>query len=145
MRWASAAVYGTMRSSAWHRILGAWLRGYRDALTFRGRATRRDFLAFIVLHYALGYAVAHWIMSAFDRHHIPLAALSLLTLVATLSYNVRRLHDSNRSGLLCVGYFLFVAPVVIVVSLTLAPVDPGNRYGPDPRIRRHPSGLTKGS
>ncbi|PAJ76721.1 DUF805 domain-containing protein [Burkholderia ubonensis] len=121
-----------MLSSALHRILGAWLRGYRDALTFHGRETRRDFLAFVVLHYAL----VHWLMDAFDRHDIPLFALSLLTLVATLSYNVRRLHDSNRSGLLCVGYFLFAAPVVIVVSLALAPVDPGNRYGPDPRTRR---------
>ncbi|KVH71037.1 hypothetical protein WJ41_15330 [Burkholderia ubonensis] len=125
-----------MRSAALHRILGAWLRGYRDALTFHGRETRRNFLSFVVLHYALGYALAHWIMDAFDRHDVPLFALSLLTLVATLSYNVRRLHDSNRSGLLCVGYFLFVAPAVIVVSLALAPVDPGNRYGPDPRTRQ---------
>ncbi|TKC78210.1 DUF805 domain-containing protein [Trinickia terrae] len=103
---------------------------------FRSGGSGR-FFYFLVVHYSVVYLVT-WVVT--DRlgvknqsSEILIFIIGLISLVSTLSYNVRRLHDSNRSGILCAGYFLFVAPVVILVSLLLPPRNAGNRHGPDPR------------
>lgn len=120
--------------------LHAWLNGYRRMLSFRGRERRRDFLYFLLGHYPLFYLLITLIKWSHNRLSADATLTSFLlfgaglaSLCATLAYNVRRLHDSNRSCLLCIGYFLFAAPIVILVSLWLAPRNAGNRYGPDPR------------
>ncbi|KVH06467.1 MULTISPECIES: DUF805 domain-containing protein [Burkholderia] len=123
--------------------LHAWLNGYRRMLSFRGRERRRDFLCFLLGHYPLFYLLITLIKWSHTRLSADATLTSFLlfcaglaSLCATLAYNVRRLHDSNRSGLLCIGYFLFAAPIVILVSLWLAPRNAGNQYGPDPRRTR---------
>ncbi|VWB86838.1 DUF805 domain-containing protein [Burkholderia latens] len=120
--------------------LHAWLNGYRRMLSFRGRERRRDFLCFLLGHYPLFYLLITLSKWSHNRLSADPTLTSLLlfmaglaSLCATLAYNVRRLHHSNRSGLLCIGYFLFAAPIVILVSLWLAPRNTDNRYGPDPR------------
>ncbi|QDW49093.1 DUF805 domain-containing protein [Burkholderia sp. KBS0801] len=123
--------------------LYAWLNGYQRMLSFRGRERRRDFLCFLVGHYPLFYLLVTLIKWSQNRLSADATLTSFLlfcaglaSLCATLAYNVRRLHDSNRSGLLCIGYFLLAAPIVILVSLWLAPRNAGNRYGLDPRRLR---------
>ena len=123
--------------------LYAWLNGYRRMLSFRGRERRRDFLCFLLGHYPLFYLLVTLIKWSQNRLSADATLTSFLlfcaglaSLCATLAYNVRRLHDSNRSGLLCIGYFLLAAPIVILVSLWLAPRNAGNRYGLDPRRPR---------
>jgi len=126
-----------MRKKTPRSIVGAWVRGYRDMFRLSGRETRTDFFVFLAVHCCVFYAISEGARYFFSgenaSYHIALLIIGLISLLATLSYNVRRLHDSNRSGLLCVGYFLFVAPIVIAVSLVLAPQNTANRYGPDPR------------
>ncbi|WP_449180865.1 DUF805 domain-containing protein [Trinickia sp. YCB016] len=104
---------------------------------FSGREARVDFFIFLVIHYFAVYlatrAVTDWFEAKSQNSEILIFLIWLISLVSTLSYNVRRLHDSNRSGVLCAGYLLFVAPIVILVSLFLPPRNAGNRYGPDPR------------
>ncbi|AOI69177.1 DUF805 domain-containing protein [Burkholderia ubonensis] len=120
--------------------LRAWLNGYRRMLSFRGRERRRDFLCFLLGHYPLFYLLITLIKYRLSADatltSFLLFCAGLASLCATLAYNVRRLHDSNRSGLLCIGYFLFAAPIVILVSLWLAPRNTDNRYGLDPRRTR---------
>ncbi len=112
-------------------LLQPWLRGYRRLVVFSGRETRRSFGAFLALHYGLLLLIAR--NGLFELPSDVLAGLGLFSLLATLSYNVRRLHDSNRSGLLCLAYCLAAAPVVVAVSLCLSPDNKDNPYGPDPR------------
>ena len=123
-------------------ILAAWLRGYSKGLRFRGRESRRDFLSFLILHYLLFYVVSIAVIGLFGASSAEvktgLGLFGLVTLVITLSYNVRRLHDANSSGWLCAFYLIAMAPIVILVSLLMAPpVHAGNRYGADPRDARH--------
>jgi uncharacterized membrane protein YhaH (DUF805 family) len=116
--------------------LTAWLKGYRHMFRFSGRAKRLDFFIFSTIHLSLFYAITKGVIHFFPAENqdtqITLFLIGVFSLIAMLSYNVRRLHDANRSGLLCIGYFLFVAFVVIVVSLLLPPQNTGNRYGPNP-------------
>lgn len=112
-------------------LISPWLRGYRRIVVFSGRETRRSFAAFLALHYGLLLLITQGGM--LDLSHDVLAGLGLFSLLVTLSYNVRRLHDSNRSGLLCLAYCLAAAPVVVAVSLFLSPDNRANPYGPDPR------------
>ncbi|QCP47997.1 DUF805 domain-containing protein [Trinickia violacea] len=129
-----------MHRKALRSVIGAWLRGYRNIFRFSGRETRVDFLVFLVVHYCVFYAATRGVLCFLSgenaSYQVALFIIGLFSLLATLSYNVRRLHDSNRSGLLCIGYFLFAAPIVIVVSLALPPQNATNLYGPDPREGR---------
>lgn len=122
--------------------LAAWLRGYSKGLSFRGRESRRDFLSFLILQYLLFYgvsvAVVGWFGAGSAEVRSGLGSFGLVTFVITLSYNVRRLHDANSSGWLCAFYLIAMAPIVILVSLLMAPpVHADNRYGVDPRGARH--------
>ncbi|MWP46940.1 DUF805 domain-containing protein [Gilliamella sp. Pas-s27] len=56
----------------------------------------------------------------------------IVSFLAMLSYNVRRLHDAGMSGWWCLAYFIAGA-VLIGVSLVMTPTPGANQYGPDPR------------
>lgn len=96
------------------------LRKYID---FNGRASRSEYWWFVLLTFGVSF--------------IPLIGwlIRLVLLLPSLSVQVRRLHDMNRSAW---WLLLLIPPVTIIGAFVLLimsafPGTPGhNRYGPDP-------------
>ena len=92
-------------------------------IDFNGRAPRSEYWWFALLTFALAFIpVIGWI-------------LRLALLLPSLSVQVRRLHDMERSAwwlLLLVPPITFIGVIVLLI-MSMFPGTPGpNRYGPDP-------------
>jgi uncharacterized membrane protein YhaH (DUF805 family) len=125
-----------------------WIaRPWRQALDFRGRATRREYWTFLPLLYALwiaGIATAAMVMTAadvdddtFDLILITSTLVSMLVgFIPLLSASVRRLHDHDKTGWLFLLAFIPLVGWIFFLIMMLTPGSPGeNGYGPDPRRR----------
>lgn len=124
--------------------------GFSNYVTFSGRARRSEFwwwylftviVGFVaqLLDGMLGLHVYHWTEKAdgsimvFQGVGWISLIVSLALLLPTLAMQVRRLHDTDRTGwwwwlwlLCCVG------PIILIIFFLL-PSTPGeNRYGPQP-------------
>ncbi|MCD1127612.1 DUF805 domain-containing protein [Jinshanibacter sp. LJY008] len=121
-------------------IFNAWLNGYKQIFDYSGRARRRDFAWFLLLQLVFFFVAASVTSILFGNSGIVTetvaCVLMMVTILTTLSYNVRRLHDCGQSGWWCFGY-LILAGVFIVASLMLRPTEGSNRYGQDPRTATH--------
>jgi uncharacterized membrane protein YhaH (DUF805 family) len=112
-----------------------YLQALRKYAVFSGRARRREYWTFELLHWLI---VAALIAIAGFSRRPGMAFLPVLYLLATavpsLAGLVRRLHDTNRSGW---WFFIGLIPLIgglIILSFTLSKGNPGaNRYGPDPK------------
>lgn len=99
--------------------------GFRNYANFEGRASRSEYWFFHLFVF-----LAIW-AGIFTGPGVFLIMLGLV--LPTLSVNVRRLHDIDRSG-----WFIFLAwiPLVGVIVLLIwhcqRGTTGGNRYGPDP-------------
>ena len=126
---------------------------FSKALTFSGRASRREYwIAFLVyfLTLIIWAGLIVWFgasVSEAPDPKFPLmiasAVFSLMILYLTvpmLAVCVRRLHDQNRSGwwlplacILCFLPYVGVLPVAIfLIFLTVAGTNGVNRFGADP-------------
>ena len=92
-------------------------------IDFNGRASRPEYWWFVLLSIVLSFIpVIGWI-------------IRLVLLLPSLSVQVRRLHDMNRSAwwlLLLIPPITFIGAIVLLI-MSAFPGTPGsNRYGPDP-------------
>lgn len=91
--------------------------GFKNVLTFSGRASRSAFWWFF-----LGVIIIDLIAAILGRavHHAPMteALVGLIMFLASLSVAVRRLHDSGKSG-----FWLFIGLVPVVGGITLLVFD----------------------
>ena len=92
-------------------------------IDFNGRASRSEYWWFVLLTFVLGFIpVIGWI-------------LRLALLLPSLSVQVRRLHDMNRSAwwlLLLIPPITIIGAIILLI-MSIFPGTPGpNRYGPDP-------------
>lgn len=108
------------------------LRRYAD---FSGRARRKEYWMFVLVNALV--AIALTVLSALTQIKL-FSFVYLLYLLATilpsLAVSVRRLHDTDRSGL---WILLGMVPLVGVVLLVFLIADgtPGpNRFGPSPKV-----------
>lgn len=104
---------------------GAPARSFTEAIkvcfqkyaTFRGRASRSEYWWF-VLFVALGGFVGGLLESAMGSDGQALSGVfSLATFLPSLSAQVRRLHDTNRSGWWIGGFYLAFIPFVLMVGV----------------------------
>ncbi len=98
---------------------------FNKYIDFSGRASRSEYWWFALLGFGLSFIpVIGWI-------------LRLVILLPSLSVQVRRLHDMDRSAW---WLLLLVPPITIigVIILLIMSIFPGtlgpNRYGPDPML-----------
>ena len=92
-------------------------------IDFNGRASRSEYWWFVLLTFVLGFIpIIGWI-------------LRLALILPSLSVQVRRLHDMNRSA----WWLLLLVPPIAIIGvfvlwiMSIFPGTPGyNRYGPDP-------------
>ena len=92
-------------------------------IDFNGRAARPEYWWFVLLTIVLSFIpVIGWL-------------IRLVLLLPSLSVQVRRLHDMNRSAwwlLLLIPPITFIGAIVLLI-MSAFPGTPGpNRYGPDP-------------
>ena len=95
----------------------------RKYIDFSGRAPRSEYWWFVLLTFGLGFIpVLGWI-------------LRLVLLLPSLSVQVRRLHDMNRSAwwLLALLPPITLFGAIVLLIMSAFPGTPGpNRYGPNP-------------
>jgi uncharacterized membrane protein YhaH (DUF805 family) len=97
----------------------------QNAVNFRGRASRPEFWWWMLLAFAINLLLA-------ESTTMLARVLSLAVAIPTIAVGVRRLHDTDRSGLF---YVLIVVPVVnfvLLFFLLQAGTQGSNRFGPPP-------------
>jgi Predicted membrane protein len=99
---------------------------------FKGRARRKEFWMFCLFTLiiagafnAIGYAVG--LGRGLN------ALYSLGTFVPSLAVLVRRLHDTNRKGMLALLMLTGIGAIVLLVFAAQEGTSGENQYGPDPK------------
>lgn len=124
----------------------AILEPWKRAFDFGGRSRRREYFVFYIQFFVVICSIV-WACeppstdTTFDFNKIPLVAQIVLyvyvaiSIIPGLSLQIRRLHDSNRSGW---WFWLNVIPYLghfFLLLLMLAGGTAGdNRFGKNPRI-----------
>jgi uncharacterized membrane protein YhaH (DUF805 family) len=114
----------------------AYLAVVKRFTVFDGRAGRKEFWMFFV--YNLIISVLFGILSSIPiigwLFGVITGALGLAIFVVSLAVGVRRLHDTNRSGL---TWLLSLIPLVGIIILIVFWAQEGtsgnNKYGPNPK------------
>ena len=137
------------------RVIEDMFRPLRRYADFRGRARRREYWLFIVLSWlivgpvlGIGFALGwHPYDAKGEFNPIPPAGGSLLDMGCTaalvvvtlalflpwLAVQVRRLHDSNRSGWNLLWNFVpYIGWLVLFFYMVVPGTEGPNRYGRDP-------------
>jgi uncharacterized membrane protein YhaH (DUF805 family) len=110
----------------------ALTRAVRGSFQTRGRSSRTEFWwfqLFLVLFFVLGFAIDAWR----GWSGVALLIAVLVSLPASISVCVRRLHDAGYSGAF---YFVQFLPFIGGIWLLVLTVQPSkrlqNEYGPGP-------------
>lgn len=120
------------------KAFNSWLNGYKNIFRYSGRSTRSEFGFFFIIQNIFMLIIFMILTIIGDLVDFPILISLMgvlgiiLNLLTTLAYNVRRFHDSNCTGWICIGY-LICAPIIIFVALFLSPTVGENKYGADPR------------
>ena len=103
---------------------------------FDGRAGRGEFWLFMLCNFIIGIVLS-------ILGNIPVLGVvfkiisglySLAVLVPSLAVGIRRLHDTNKTGLLMLLNLIPGIGSIIVLVLCIPEGTPGeNQYGPDPK------------
>ena len=112
--------------------MGWYLQVWRNYAVFEGRANRPEFWMFQVVNWVVGLVL--WLLAAaIPPLHVLVALYGLALVIPTLALQVRRLHDTNRSGW---WFFITFVPIVGGIVLFVFDVLPGddgtNNYGARP-------------
>jgi uncharacterized membrane protein YhaH (DUF805 family) len=117
------------------------LRKYAD---FRGRAQRAEYWLFYLL-FMIVYVTLIVASGGFDEHSSGPTGVGLVValiaglgvlgmLIPMIAVQVRRLHDTNRSGWwLFIGFIPLIGGLVLFVFTVLDSTPGRNRFGPNPK------------
>ena len=116
-----------------------YIKVLKKYAVFSGRARRKEYWMFVLFN-LIFYCVLFFIekiagITPISNYYSILATIySLAVLIPSLAVTVRRLHDTNRSGLWLLNALVpFVGPIILLVFLA-ADSQPGeNQYGPNPK------------
>lgn len=109
---------------------------FQNAFTYRGRASRSAFWWFFLFSLIID-AIVYGIRSASPAAGLVVGSvIGIIMLVVWIGLFVRRLHDSDKSGLLALLYigiivpFIDVAVAIAIIVLAVLPGTPGpNKFG----------------
>ena len=118
--------------------MNIYLKVLRQYADFAGRARRREYWTFILIHIVIGMVLGaiDGLISYLLEFPAPiLSSLYFLgTLVPSLAALVRRLHDSGRSGWWFLVNFIPGIGGIILIVLLFMESEPGrNNWGPNPK------------
>lgn len=100
----------------------------RKYAVFEGRATRREYWMFSLIHILVIFAT---IFTSYLAHNFIFMALyGLVTYVPSMAVTVRRLHDTGRSGWWFLLNFIPTVGNVALLIFMILESDGNNAYGP---------------
>ncbi len=121
---------------------------YRRYADFEGRSRRKEYWMFqllqiIVLTLVIGLMFAGG-MAMTDMGEAPgalfwlgvvlLVIYGLGSIIPAIAVQVRRFHDQDKSGWMCLlGFIPYVGGIIIIVFMCLDGTRGSNRFGPDPK------------
>ena len=112
---------------------------FRRYFDFRGRARRREMWWALLFHTIVTFVVAFLLGMIFVDHYKQanemLGYYGVATLLPFLAIQVRRLHDTNKSGWWVLLFFMPVLNIAYFVWLATDGDKGANRFGVDPKDR----------
>lgn len=120
-------------------MLKYYVIGIKKSLDFEGRARRKEFWVFAIMHMVISSAILvalTSIIAAIPRGGTTLVVLVWYTLVAIplLTAMLRRLHDTGKSGW---WFFIqlvpLIGPIWHFINLLLDSEPGDNEYGSNPK------------
>jgi uncharacterized membrane protein YhaH (DUF805 family) len=109
----------------WNTYLNIWKQKYSQ---FSGRASREEYWIFTIITF-IAFSVLDRMFLGFVLG-LPLA---LAMFIPGLAVGVRRMHDTNRSGWVCLlGLIPFIGWAALLVVACQEGTRGDNQYGPDP-------------
>jgi uncharacterized membrane protein YhaH (DUF805 family) len=108
--------------------------GFRNYVTFSGRASRSEYWYWVLFAILGSVATAIIDRSLFDTSTIsPLNAIfGLVCFLPGLAVSFRRLHDIDRTGWWWLLVFTVIGTILLIVWFCLKGTAGPNRYGSDP-------------
>ncbi|WP_010198504.1 DUF805 domain-containing protein [Bacillus sp. m3-13] len=117
-----------------------YLEGFRNYFNFSGRAGRKEYWIFTLVHSVIFWVIPMFIAYFFQDSEIIVGIFGLFylifilgTIIPVISINVRRLHDIGKSGW---WYLIILIPIVggiILFVFACIESEHDNKYGPNPR------------
>ena len=111
-----------------------YLEAFRKYADFSGRSTRSEYWWFYLVTIAVSI-----LASILDSIlNIPLGLISvlyfLISLIPSLSIQVRRLHDVDKSGwYMLLNFFIIIGWIWLYILNILDSTPGANKYGPNPK------------
>ena len=121
-----------------------YIKCLKNYTEFEGRARRKEYWMFILIHSIVLLALTFLFILLFDTiRSIGVVAtlfpyfiyvFASFAIISTISVTIRRLHDVNKSGW---HFFNILKPIVGIIWLLVLLFKAGdkgdNKYGPDPK------------
>ena len=116
-----------------------YLEALKKYAVFSGRARRKEYWYFvlfnIIIGLVLGFIEGNLGLFSDSPESILSSLYSLAVLLPWIGVNVRRLHDTGRSGWwLLIGFVPIVGAIVLLVFMVQDSAADENQYGPNPKI-----------
>lgn len=108
--------------------------GFRNYVTFSGRAPRSEFWYWVLFEILVSIVAGILDAAVFPLSEVsPLNAIaSIVLFLPGLAVSVRRLHDIDRTGWWVLIAFTIIGIVLLIIWNCLRGTIGPNRFGPDP-------------
>jgi uncharacterized membrane protein YhaH (DUF805 family) len=120
--------------------LNWYLEAWKKYAVFDGRARRTEYWMFMLFNWLIGmvFSVLYWITWYFsDSAAFGIVGLALIyslaVFIPTLAVEVRRLHDTGRSGWWLLITLVPFGDIVLLIFFLLDSNPGSNQYGPNPK------------
>ena len=121
---------------------GWYLEPWRKYDDFKGRAQRKEYWVFSLIHFALLLALWFLIFAAVSGEQdgltilffIILALYVLAAILPIYAVSIRRMHDTGKSGwFVLISFLPYIGPFIFLVLAALDGDSGQNQYGPNPK------------
>ncbi|MED4455602.1 DUF805 domain-containing protein [Metabacillus fastidiosus] len=109
-----------------------YLKAFQKYAIFQGRARRKEYWMFFLIHYIILLALI--IIQEVADISFLFVVYFLATILPTLALSVRRLHDIGRSGWWILIYYIPFGTIVLLVFACLDSQEGDNQYGLNAKV-----------
>ena len=110
-----------------------YLEALKKYAVFSGRARRKEYWMFLLFHIIITVAIV-FIADFFTLPRI-ITIYALGLIIPTIAVQVRRLHDTGRSGWWSLMNFIpLIGPIVLIILLVQQGSNEENKFGKNPKL-----------